>query len=428
MASSIVSLTPRRLAAIDSVVAQHAQEAAHLGGLRLKDLSAPHVDLQYLVRLDERITAHIDGLLLAGDQGWRHCQALFEAVDAGALFAGAAVALQSNHSDRLNQVFALAESIPAARPGFLAAFGWVSAQHLQKITLALLTSASAFRRYVGVAACSMHRNDPGALLGHAVRSPEAHVRARALRAAGELGRRDLLSSCLTGMQDKDSDCSFWAAWSAVVLGDRSTALDALMSLSRTDGPHVARALRTALLCVELPRAHDLLSEFAYAPGRSRRLVQGCGYVGDPLYVHWLIEQMENDRLARVAGESFSTITGVDLALHDLERDPPAVADAGPNDDPEAADVEPDEDEDLPWPDTRKLTDWWKANEPRFTSGVRTFMGAPVTADRCTSVLRVGYQRHRRAAALLLALQRPGAALFEWRAPAWRQQRKSGAPL
>ncbi len=426
MASTVHSLNTRRPAVIDGVVEQHAQEAAHLGGLRLKDVSAPHINLQYLARIDERISAHVDGLLLAGEHGWRQCLALFESADAGALFAATAAALQANHSDRLNHVFALAEVLPDARKGFLAAFGWVSAQQLQKITMALLTSASAFRRYVGITACSMHRIDPGVLLIHAIRSPDAPVRARALRAAGELGRRELLSSCIAAMQDKDPDCSFWGAWSAVLLGDRAEALDALIALSRADGPFAERALRTALLVVELPRAHDLLSEFAHAAGRMRRLVQGCGYAGDPLYVHWLIEQMEVDALARVAGESFAMITGMDLPLHDLQRDPPEATETAPNDDPEASNVAQDDDEDLPWPDARKLADWWKANEPRFTHGVRTFMGAPVTAESCTNALRVGYQRQRRAAALLLALQRPGTALFEWRAPAWRQQRKSGA--
>jgi len=50
------------------------------------------------------------------------------------------------------------------------------------------------------------------------------------------------------------------------------------------------------------------------------------------------------------------------------------------------------------------------------------MGEPLNAENCQRVLRTGYQRQRIAAALYLSLLNPGTPLFEWRAPARRQQR------
>jgi hypothetical protein len=50
------------------------------------------------------------------------------------------------------------------------------------------------------------------------------------------------------------------------------------------------------------------------------------------------------------------------------------------------------------------------------------MGEPLNRENCLRVLKEGFQRQRIAAALYLSLLNPGTPLFEWRAPAWRQQR------
>ena len=166
------------------------------------------------------------------------------------------------------------------------------------------------------------------------------------------------------------------------------------------------------------------------PARLRPLIMAVGAHGDPHYVPWLIRQMGTPPVARVAGEAFSTITGVDLAYEDLEGDWPEGFTAGPTEDPEDEDVEMDPDEDLPWPAPALVERWWAENAARFPAGGRFLCGQPVSEPHCLEVLRTGYQRQRIAAALELALMRPDRPLFEWRAPAFRQQAalKAGAGL
>jgi uncharacterized protein (TIGR02270 family) len=82
----------------------------------------------------------------------------------------------------------------------------------------------------------------------------------------------------------------------------------------------------------------------------------------------------------------------------------------------------DEDEGLPWPDPERIAKWWQANGGRFEAGTRYFLGAPVTRENCLRALKEGFQRQRILAAHYLCLLEPGTVLFEWRAPAFRQQR------
>ncbi|HKE94244.1 MAG TPA: TIGR02270 family protein, partial [Povalibacter sp.] len=286
-----------------------------------------------------------------------------------------------------------------------------------------LSSPQPQWRVLGMVASSLHRVDPGLTSARRLEDPDPAVRARALRCAGELGQYELVSRLAGSLDDGDVACRFWAAWSGVLTGDRLAALESLKASAQLPGPFQQRAHQTAILAMSPADAHALLQQIARDPGNVRRLIQGAGWCGDPAHVPWLIGQMSNEALARLAAEAFSTITGVDLEALDMEGRTPESAAAGPGDDPEDANVDMDPDESLPWPDQAKIQAWWDQNGARFTTGVRHFMGAPPSRAHCIDVLKNGYQRQRIAAAYHLCLLNPGTPLFEWRAPAWRQQRE-----
>lgn len=407
---------------IPHVIQQHAEESAHLRHMRTGHTTAPHVKLRHLRRLDDRLAAHLDGLAVAGEYGSSLCEAALESPGVGEVFAATVRAIEGKDERRLDKLFALVGAVPKAQPGLISAFGWVSAQYLQGTGAQLLVSVEPFRRQVGIATCVMHRVDPGTALTQSLTHPEPQLRARALRAAGELGRRDLLAVCINGLQDEDAACRFWAAWSAVVLGDREKAVKVLESFVLLPSAFRQRALRLLLKVLDLPGAQKLLTIVAHDPANKRLLIHGAGIAGDARYLSWLIGQMADDPFARLVGESFSMITGLDLAYLDLERNSPENFEAGPNENPEDSNVAMDEDDSLPWPDPGKIGAWWSVNKSRFTDGVRYFMGAPVTREHCIHVLKEGYQRQRIAAAEYLCLLEPDTQLFSTSAPAWRQQR------
>src|SRR5262245_33765755 len=88
-------------------------------------------------------------------------------------------------------------------------------------------------------------------------------------------------------------------------------------------------------------ALSLLKALAPDPENQRVLIQGAGIAGDSLYVLWLIKQMTAEKVMRLAGESFSLITGLDLAYLDLERKFPEGVEVGSTDNPADENVEMD---------------------------------------------------------------------------------------
>lgn len=412
---------------IPVVVMQHVEEAAHLRHVRSVLVRAPHVRLLHLGRLDERIEAHLDGIAVAGAYGARLAQQALERPGTGEVFAATVGAIANREAEQLDRLIAIAEALPASRAGLLSAFGWVSARDLQGITLDLLASAHPWRRTIALAACAMHGVDPGSVLADAIAQADAGLLARALRSAGQAGRRDLRDACVAHLTDPDPRCAFEAARSALWLGDRGDALTALARQVQDPDADLSRAaLLTLLKAVPARQAQALLSRLAQDPARLRLLIQGIAVAGDPHYVPWLLAQMLDLRLARLAGEAFSWITGLDLAYLDLEAKPPEGVDFGPNDDPDDENVALDEDESLPWPDAAKLTAWWQAHGARFAPGTRYFMGEVPTPAHCVAVLKTtGFQRQRMAAAEHLCVLTPGTPLFNTAAPTRRQQRLLG---
>lgn len=407
-------------AVIPAILEQHAEELATLWMARDGLRAAAGIGLRELARFDERISAHEDACVVAGDEALRVLNAQLETVSAGSLFASAVVALDLNHRQTTDRCLALAEAVEDARRGMTAALGWVSAGRLRGIVRDMLSAPSDAVRSLGLAACRVHGVDPGSALHAGLKSSSVQVRAEGLRAAGVLGHADLASSLAAGL-DRDPVCQFWSAWSSVLLGDRGKGLNALTSLALAGSYGHARAFLLSCQAMKTATAHEILSRLAADPTQARRVIEGAGVVGDPVYVPWLITRMADDRLSRLAGESFTLITGADLVSLHLERDRPADFKSGPNDDPNDPAVAMDGDDGLPWPDPAKVLAWWEANGKRFEPGHRWFMGARPTRDHCIGVLKGGYQRQRVLAAQLLCLLEPGTVLLNTSAAAPRQE-------
>ncbi len=412
--------------AVPTILAQHAEEAAFLWLLRDEAVGAPHHDLDDLARLDERVEAHLDGLRVAGDAGWDICEDALAMEEAGEVFAAAVLAFESDARSRLGPVFeaALADPEAEAYRGLVSALGWVEWPQAWPHIERLLDDTRPERRRAGIAGCAIWRADPGAVLAFAMADADPALRARAFGAAGELGRVDLVDGLRAQFADDDETCRFPAARSAVLLGDRS-AFTTLAAFARPDTPFAEPAIELCARAMPAADAMNWLRDLSGDAALAAHVVRGIGAVGDPAYVPWLIEQMAVAELARPAGDAFATVTGVDIALEDLDGEAPEEFEPGPNDDPDDDDVAMDPDEDLATPDPERIAQWWQQNQSRFQPGTRYLLGQPVTPESCRQVLVAGYQRQRRAAAIEIALTDPAMYLFEVRAPGARQQRTLG---
>jgi uncharacterized protein (TIGR02270 family) len=81
-------------AIIETIVSQHAEEAAFLWLQRDGAVHEPHYSLKDLAKLDDRVEAHLDGLRIAGEGGWSLCRKNLEIKEPGEVFAAGVLALK----------------------------------------------------------------------------------------------------------------------------------------------------------------------------------------------------------------------------------------------------------------------------------------------------------------------------------------------
>ncbi len=405
---------------IEEIAEEHAEEAAFLWILRSAAVTATNYDLADLAELDGRIEAHFDGLQVAGEAGWACVAAGLDHKEAGEVFAAGVVALKNGDRDQLEAVLDVTEAVPETVPGLVSALGWVDRKALRGTVRDLLSAETPHRRSLGIAACAVHRADPGDPLKAGVGDPDPGLRARSLRTAGMLKRLDLLPAISKAYGDEDEACQFWAAWSGAMMKDPN-AVARLRAFARPGSDFAGRAFEVALRAMDPTAAVEWLKAIGKHQELRRLLIVGSGVIGNPASVRWLIRQMADPEYQRIAGEAVAMITGLDIVAEELESEWPEDFEAGPSDDPEDEDVAMDPDEDLPWPDPKAVEAWWAANQGRFRPGARYLLGVPVAPNSLQKVLRTGTQRQRYSAAMEIALSAPDAPFFETRAPAYRQQ-------
>jgi uncharacterized protein (TIGR02270 family) len=408
------------MTAIPFVLSQHAEEAAFHWLLRDDAVGAPHYDLRDLAKLDGRVDAHVDGLRVAGAAGWASVREELAWEEPGEVFVATLLALEAGDEERLAEALAVAASAPELARGAISALGWLPFDHARPWIARLLGSDDPALRAIAIGGAAVHRHDPGPPLGDALLGDDASPRKRALSAAGELGRTDLLSHCRARYDADDEDERFRAACSGALLGDLDS-VPVLTALAQAGGAYAERAADLAARRMPIAQALAWSSQLARAEGLQRIALRVAGATGDPVIVPWLFELMAVEHLARPAGEAFSLLTGLDLAFLDLEAERPEGFESGPTELPEDEDVALDADEDLPWPDVARLRAWWAGQGGAFSPGTRYLLAEPLAAAGLRRAIAEGRQRQRAAAALELALAEPARPLFEVRAPGPRQR-------
>jgi len=377
-----------------------------------------------LVDLDNRLDANLDGLLLARDTAWNLCANLLEREGLAGIFTAAIVAFSSGNEEWRRRVIDVGISNDLAR-GLISALGWLDFQHAEVQVDRLLTEKASELRLIGIAGAAVHRRCPPQVVLEGISHADPLLKSRALRAAGELAMRDLVPFANRCLDSDEDSVRFSAAWSCALLDRCPNAITALRSVTESGSLFQDEALDVALRCTEVTAAKEWQQTLSRSRGHLRLAVTAAGVIGDSELMPWLIEQMSQPVSARIAGEAFTMITGVDLAFASLQGEKPVGFDPGPDENPEDENVEMDPDDNLPWPDPELIAKWWGQHHGEFQRGIRYLLGNPISVDWCQQILRKGRQRQRAAAALELAIRQPGQPLFNVAAPGFRQQKILG---
>lgn len=441
----IFGIAPERISAMVNrdVVEQHVEEASFLWLQHQSAVSRPDYLLEDIAELNGYLDANLEGIFLAGEVGWQLCESLLDEGEEY-IFPATVTALWANNPEWIKRVFKAVDSENA--DAFIGALGWLDYPAVKPFIHRLLTETRPFYQYLGIAACGLHRQFPTVDMSHLLPINVPLLKSRILRLTGELKGHAFGHLLFPYLSSENDAYRFWSAWSLALMGERQQSLPVLQSFMYEHSEYQRTAMNLLLRVLDKPQQKQIINELI-ARDALPAAVFAVGVTGLPEYMSWLIEMMKEPALARLAGEAFSMITGVDLDYDDLTLEEP---DEKENDDEEdeaesQTDVsqsnadfmddnsddddwgeededkeeeEPDEyEQDLDIPDPALVADWWQQYQLHYTNGTRYLAGKVINEGNLYEVLNGGFQRQRSAAALELALLAPENPFLETRTKA-----------
>lgn len=395
------------------VYEQYVNESSFLWILRSISINEPHNDINDIAALESRIEAQLDGLMTSMEIGWQVCEESLGLQEAGEVFTALNIGMRSHDSTKIKLAVDAGLASESAVKGLISAMGWLPNDIANSWIDRFLNGKDLQHKYLGVAACSVRRLDPGDTLLLILKRDDcvqdAKLYSRALRLVGELRRQDCMPFINSAMNNDDQDIYFWANWSSILLGTRQS-VNNLKPYVFDVGRLQQKAIQIAFRVLPVDIAREWISDLSKNDKNIRAVIKSIGTLGDPHAVNWLINKMTNPLYAKLAGESFTLITGVDLEKNNLSIEEPNNYPSIPNDDIDDDVIDLDEDENLPFPDAQKVASIWQKYGQKFVVGKRYFMGQLITTELLKEYLKNGMQRQRHAAALELALNENGMPL------------------
>ena len=396
-----------------NIYEQYANEAAFLWILRSIAIKEPHNNQYDILQFEQRIDAQLNGLMTSMKLGWQVCEDALELQEPGEVFTALIVAMRSHDFTKIKTAVDVGLTSDSATKGLVSALGWLPADIVNTWIERFLNGKDMRHKYLGVAACSIRRVDLGDSLVSILKRDDCmsdhKLYSRALRLVGELRRQDCMPYINSAMNNDNPDICFWANWSSILLGTQQSVKN-LKSYVFNQNRLQEQAIQVAFRVLAIDTAREWISELSTNSKNIRVVIKATAVLGDPHAVNWLINKMANPLYAKLAGESFTFITGVDLNKNELSIKEPDDYPVIPNDDIDDDLVALDEDENLPFPDINKVTSIWQKYGQKFVVGKRYFMGQLITPELLKDYLKNGMQRQRHAAAMELALNEKGLPL------------------
>lgn len=349
---------------------EHLNEAGWLWGNWSSSLDSAIYALSDVVAgPEERLLAHLDGLVLGGQPVAQ--KLLIPALagdDLGGIAAAAWALVQAEDADHQDVVI---DALAAAEPSIQAAIGralyLAPRADISRLIPHFHAGAPRLRAMVIDIFGQREPDWVREQIDPAMRSGQAPLMAAGLRAVRNLRERALLDWVTVASQSDDIEVRLEAMQTGL-----SFAVKTAWNECRIFAGGVGEISRMALgLLATSPDPNDrtFVREKAKGEDPGLHALWALGFAGDADSADVIVQAMADEKKSKVAGESFSAITGLAIAgemAKPGETQGPDVEEVKDDDPPPTVKSE----DSLPEPNVEKVKKWWEKERRKFVPGTR----------------------------------------------------------
>ncbi len=363
------------LAFIPDIAEEHFEELQFLWSQRRNALRSAAYTMREMGMLEERIEAHVQGLLVLGEELPGFVAAGLASSDEMPAFAAAYALLRSGTADALERVQnALLEGEGKRLDGIREALAHGPAQPLIPLLQSLFISAPPPLAVAAGEALAFHRalQVSAEQLTPLLRDEAPAVRRSAWRIAAYAGMPVPPALYDIALRDEDPGVKAAAltaaAWNGY--GGWLTHCRALADAPAPDGVQAIAMLAAVLPPQEYKAVAALAAQPAFGPERH----QIAAAFGHPVMIDFLLGEMESadPATAAGAGAAFSRMLGVAVESGRRATLPPADGKAVDEFEAEFLD-------ELQLPDVPRAREHWERVRPRLAQATRVAHGLDVSA-------------------------------------------------
>ncbi|QQR45132.1 TIGR02270 family protein [Myxococcus xanthus] len=389
------------------ILEDHLNEASFLWTQWERALVAPHYSLREVAGLEERLLAHLDGLVLGGPEVTRRLlEPALGSGESGSVEA-AAFCLLAEENDP--EVVAPSAWIPAeaevVSPGVLRVLEVCERPALSAQLTALVLQRPFSVQVQLVDVLATRRSLPENVLEPLFESGVAEAQVAVLRVVASVPVPPGSRWVQRALDSPNPMVRYAALEAGLILGSHE-AWSLTQVLACTPTPDAGRA-RLLSAMGGAPDIEVWLGEALHRSALRKDALEAAACCGLRALADACLPLMRDDAWAALAGEAFCAITGLVLEKEFVAPRRPEESALPLLEEDLATDLELRPESALPVPEPAAVERWWSRARARFEPGVRYVRGRPFSLERLMDELEAGPMRRRDSWALELAIRSRG---------------------
>lgn len=404
------------------VLEEHFSEAAFLWSQWERALQSPAYDLSETAELEERLLAHLDGLVLGGENAMGELLLpALETDEAGRISAAAFALLAGNGKRELEEALAVFDGGDALQRGSVGrALGLSEREGLDAVLRKRLKADDAGLRAAAFQVLAFRGAVPAETRVEWLYRQDAEQVIAALRDTAPLSQ-DIVHAVLPQLLVDPRPGVREAAIMAGLVSGARAAWKACRKVAEDGGEGRRQCLVAMALGGDVKDAEWLAGLVREEELRADAL-WALGFTGQAVAAEACLPCMSDEKVAALAGEAFSAITG--LKLEGKYQRPPQEEEEEAltplEEENLDADLVPGPEASLPLPHPEAVEGWWQQARKSFERGARYLRGQKAGAGELLDALGREPMRRRPVHALELAIRSRGAQSLQPQAFTRRQ--------